>query len=112
MMDLIVLKYPRLSMESLSDILKRRAPNDRLEKVFEILGKVPENMFILGYSRGKATILDMVLDAQKKNRYWYENLKGTVSLGGTNYGTEIADMLACSKPGEVTGLLVAVVESA
>lgn len=73
----------------------------RMNKVWEILGP-QENLYILGYSRGLNVALDFVNRAENKptDNPWLAKLKGIVSLGGTLYGSAIAD--ATITPGEVS----------
>jgi hypothetical protein len=71
----------------------------RMNKVWDVLGP-QENLYILGYSRGLNVALDFVnrAEAKREGYPWLSNLKGIVSLGGTLYGSAIAD--ATITPGQ------------
>ncbi|MBC7531311.1 MAG: hypothetical protein H7318_07015 [Oligoflexus sp.] len=64
----------------------------RLNKLWSILGP-QENLYLLGYSRGMNVALDLVNRAEAKpdDYPWLGKIKGVVSLGGTIYGSAIAD---------------------
>jgi len=73
----------------------------RLNKLWAMLGP-QENIYLIGYSRGLNVALDVMnrAEASPGDYPWREKVKGIVSLGGTLYGSDIAD--AARKPGEVT----------
>jgi hypothetical protein len=79
----------------------------RLEKYFEING-VPEHLYLMGYSRGIATALNLVTRAQEARATWMPNVKGVISLAGVVYGTQLAD--AAFAPGAQKDLLDATVD--
>jgi hypothetical protein len=62
----------------------------RLEKYFKIIG-VPKHLYVMGYSRGTATALNLVTRAQAGNASWFPQLKGVVTLAGVVYGSQLAD---------------------
>ena len=64
----------------------------RLKKYFALIGE-PENLYILGYSRGTATGLDLVAEAAAKpnDNPWIKGLDGFISHAGVIYGTQLAD---------------------
>lgn len=64
----------------------------RLNKLKDILGKL-ENLYIMGYSRGLNVALELSDQAAKdpEAHPWFKDLKGIISLGGTLYGSPLAD---------------------
>ncbi len=60
----------------------------RLTKLFNVIGQ-PNRFYLLGYSRGAATALDVA--AASGSAAWGSSLAGVITLGGVNYGTGIAD---------------------
>ncbi len=73
------------SLEENSTIFLRR-----MEKFFTLVGE-PENLYILGYSRGASVALQMIVDLQAKELAWKNKLRGMISLGGVLYGAALAD---------------------
>ncbi len=73
----------------------------RLNKLWSMLGP-QENVYLLGYSRGLNVALDLISRAEiKPDAYpWLKDLKGVVSLGGTLYGSDLAD--AARSPGQAS----------
>jgi len=68
----------------------------RLQKYFAAMG-TPEHLYIMGYSRGMATALNLVSRAEKENAPWMPKLKGVIGLAGVIYGSQLAD--AAMAPG-------------
>ncbi len=62
----------------------------RLEKYFKLIG-VPKHLYVMGYSRGTATALNLVTRAQAAHASWIPQLKGVVTLAGVVYGSQLAD---------------------
>lgn len=68
----------------------------RLQKYFDAMG-VPEHLYVMGYSRGTATALNLVSRAEKEHAAWLPKLKGVIGLAGVVYGSQLAD--AAMAPG-------------
>jgi hypothetical protein len=62
----------------------------RLEKYFKLIG-MPKHLYLMGYSRGTATALNLVTRAQAAKASWYPQLKGVITLAGVVYGSQLAD---------------------
>lgn len=94
--NLVLMKAPRLSLESVgpldtaADKIERR-----LTKIFQILGETPRNLVIIGYSRGTPVALELLSHAEDAaglaKAPWLSNVKAMIALGGVNYGTDAAD---------------------
>ena len=69
----------------------------RLEKYFEILG-TPEHVYVMGYSRGTPTALNLVARASAEHSAWLPKLRGVISLAGVIYGTQLADSALAAGP--------------
>lgn len=94
LVNVIIFKQPLFSTESITDLAKiSKIYNRRLTKIFKLMGKTPENIVLLGYSRGAPIVLEMI--SQSRDQTWFSNLKGAVSLAGVLYGTEISDEYFC-----------------
>lgn len=63
----------------------------RLDRYFEALGGVPENLYIMGYSRGTVAGLDLVVAAHRANKPWASKIKGFIAHAGVLYGSQLAD---------------------
>lgn len=93
---LVTLSYmvpPLGSLESLGTLEENAAVYlRRLRKYFAILG-VTDDVYVLGYSRGAATALEVVAQATSKpaENPWTSKLRGVISLAGVLYGSQIAD---------------------
>jgi hypothetical protein len=74
----------------------------RLEKYFKIMG-VPKHLYVMGYSRGTATALNLVTRAQDAHASWFPELKGVITLAGVVYGSQLAD--AAFAPGAQHALI-------
>jgi hypothetical protein len=70
----------------------------RLDKVFA-LTPVPEHIVLLGYSKGACVVFSLAEQAQ--SRPWGKRVKACVTLGGTVYGSDLADSV--DDPSSVTG---------
>ncbi len=68
----------------------------RLKKYFDLIG-MPDHLYIMGYSRGMATALNLVSRADKEHAPWVPHLKGVIGLAGVVYGSQLAD--AAMAPG-------------
>lgn len=68
----------------------------RLQKYFQLTG-VPDHLYVMGYSRGMATALNLVSRADKEHASWLPKLKGVIGLAGVIYGSQLAD--ATKAPG-------------
>ncbi|RZA23561.1 MAG: hypothetical protein EOP10_12410 [Proteobacteria bacterium] len=81
------------SMETLgtikdsSDIYLRR-----LAKIRKVLGGF-QNLYLMGYSRGLNVALELAHEGSQdaEANPWFQDLKGVLSLGGTLYGSALAD---------------------
>ena len=93
LVNIIFLKPLFASLETLIPLRQAtRIYERRLKKTFELLG-APQNVYLMGYSRGGCVALDMV-SVFSKEQYkdsWMKNLKGVVTLGGVIYGSGLAD---------------------
>jgi hypothetical protein len=69
----------------------------RLEKYFEILG-TPEHVYVMGYSRGTPTALNLVTRAEAAHANWLPKLRGVIALAGVIYGTQLADSALAPGP--------------
>lgn len=79
----------------------------RLEKYFQIQG-IPEHLYVMGYSRGTPTALNLVSRAHAEHASWESKLKGVITLAGVVYGSQLAD--AVEKPGPEKKLLDTMVD--
>ncbi len=70
----------------------------RLEKYFEILGAPPEHVYVMGYSRGTPTALNLVSRAEAAHASWLPKLRGVIALAGVIYGTQLADSALAPGP--------------
>lgn len=73
------------SLEENSGVFLRR-----MDKFFKLVGE-PENLYIMGYSRGATVGLQMVVDIEARELTWKNKLRGLISLGGVLYGAALAD---------------------
>ncbi len=64
----------------------------RIHKAFELMG-TPNQIVLVGYSRGAAVALEMIstIETRKDKLPWASNIKGLLSVGGVIYGAAIAD---------------------
>jgi hypothetical protein len=69
----------------------------RLEKYFKIIG-TPEHLYVMGYSRGTPTALNLVTRAQSAHAPWMPKLRGMIALAGVIYGTQLADSALAAGP--------------
>ncbi|MDB4939101.1 MAG: hypothetical protein JWP87_6073 [Labilithrix sp.] len=69
----------------------------RLEKYFKIIG-APEHLYVMGYSRGTPTALNLVSRAQAAHAPWMPKLRGVIALAGVIYGTQLADAALADGP--------------
>jgi len=74
----------------------------RLEKYFAVTG-APERLYVMGYSRGTATALNLVTRARDARASWMPKLRGVIALAGVVYGSPLAD--AALSPGPQKDLL-------
>lgn len=84
---------PLGSLESLGTLEDNAAVYlRRLRKYFALVG-ANEDVYVLGYSRGAATALEVVAQATQKpaDNPWTGKLKGVISLAGVLYGSQLAD---------------------
>jgi pimeloyl-ACP methyl ester carboxylesterase len=82
--------------------------NRRLEKYIAIAG-LPENMVFLGYSRGAVVGLEMLAQAKSDNAPWLKNVRALVTLGGVNFGSDLADLV--NVPGTKSNLQFAALDT-
>lgn len=91
LINVVYLNAPRFSGESFGPIANNAEVYlRRVNKYFELMG-VPENLYILGQSRGAMVVLELITQAEKQKLPWLAHLKGMVSLVGILYGTPLAD---------------------
>jgi hypothetical protein len=66
----------------------------RLNKIHNLLGDL-KNCYLMGYSRGLNVALQCLHDASQDADVhpWFKDIKGVVSLGGTLYGSPLADAI-------------------
>jgi hypothetical protein len=92
---LVTVAYLRAGLGSLEDFGTLAEDNDvylkRLDDYFAALGGVPKNLYLMGYSRGTATGLDLLIRAFRANKPWAKNIKGFLAHAGVIYGTQLAD---------------------
>jgi len=84
---------PLGSLESLGTLEENAAIYlRRLRKYFALVG-TSEDVYVLGYSRGAATALEVVAQATQKpsENPWTGRLRGVISLAGVLYGSQLAD---------------------
>ena len=62
----------------------------RLQKYFQVAG-TPEHIYVMGYSRGTPTALNLVSRASAAKAPWMPKLRGVIALAGVIYGTPLAD---------------------
>ncbi len=110
LVKLMLLLPPAGSGETVgNEVHCRAAYLRRLDKLFHILPS-PERMYMLGYSRGIPVGLDVYASAleNKAAHPWASTIAGAVSLGGTVYGTPMADMAFDRKTplGGLTGSII------
>jgi len=93
---LVTLTYLRPEVGSLETLgvpdASARRYVARLEKYFAIAG-LPEDIHLLGYSRGAPVALSLLVQARKANAAWAARVRGVVSLAGILYGTAAADFV-------------------
>ncbi len=112
----LTLDTKALSLESLGALRSNaKMFNRRLSKFFKIMGHIPKNIILEGYSRGTPVALDMLalgsenecsdidekasdtflehgcLSLDGKISNWTKNVKSFLSVAGVIYGSEIAD---------------------
>lgn len=94
---LATIAYLRAGIGSLEDFGSLEDNNTvylrRLDAYFKTLGRVPKNLYIMGYSRGTATGLDLVVRARRDaaKHPWAKNIKGFIAHAGVVYGSQLAD---------------------
>lgn len=87
---LVVMQTPYMSLESFNDISEQAANySRRLEKYLAITG--PQNLVLVGYSRGTPIALEMLHQARLKNSSWLRSTSAMVSLSGVTFGSALAD---------------------
>lgn len=69
----------------------------RLEKYFKITG-MPDHLYVMGYSRGMATALNLVTRGEKAHASWMPRVKGVIGLAGVVYGSQLADVALAPGP--------------
>jgi hypothetical protein len=65
----------------------------RLDAYFKAVGQPNENVYLMGYSRGAVTGLDLLVKAKADvdSHPWAKNIKGFISHAGVIYGSQLAD---------------------
>jgi len=93
--NVILLRPGVASLETLGTIESNTETYlPRLNQIFEVLpSSLTKNIYIMGYSRGGAVALDLVVKAweKRKNYPWIKRVQGVIGLGGVFYGSEVAD---------------------
>jgi hypothetical protein len=69
----------------------------RLDKYFAIAG-MPKHLYVMGYSRGTPTALNLVTRGVDANASWVTSLKGVITLAGVIYGSQLADTALAPGP--------------
>ena len=59
---------------------------------------VPDNVYLMGYSRGTVTGLDLLVRAKKEQKPWASKVKGFLAHAGVVYGSQLADASFTSGP--------------
>lgn len=91
MLQLVVMRMKPFSGESVGSLKENSEVFlRRMDKYFKLVGE-PENLYVMGYSRGASVALQMVVDLEEKDYSWETNLRGMISLGGVIYGAALAD---------------------
>jgi len=81
----------RMSLESIGDLEGPAAIfNRRLAKYLSLTG--PQDLVLVGYSRGTPLGLEMLAQAKKQNLGWLASVKAMVSLGGVSWGSSLVDI--------------------
>lgn len=94
---LATISYLKAGLGSLEDFGSLEEDNTvylrRLDAYFKAIGGAPENLYIMGYSRGTATGLDLVVRARREADLhpWAKNIKGFIAHAGVIYGSQLAD---------------------
>jgi hypothetical protein len=94
---LATVSYLRAGIGSLEDFGELADDNEvylrRLDAYFKAIGGAPKNLYIMGYSRGTATGLDLVVRARAAadKHPWADNIKGFIAHAGVIYGSQLAD---------------------
>jgi hypothetical protein len=92
---LVTVAYLKAGIGSLEDFGTLEEDNEvylrRLDAYFAAIGGVPKNLYLMGYSRGTATGLDLLARAIRANKPWAKSLKGFLAHAGVIYGSQLAD---------------------
>jgi hypothetical protein len=98
---LVTVAYLRAGLGSMEDFGTLAEDNEvylkRLDDYFAALGEIPKNLYLMGYSRGTATGLDLLVRARRANKPWAKAIKGFLAHAGVIYGSQLAD--ASFRPG-------------
>jgi hypothetical protein len=62
----------------------------RLNRFFDVLGRIPGTIGFAGYSMGTTTALQVLCDSS--GAPWAANVRGMISLAGVNFGSTAADV--------------------
>ena len=93
---LVTVAYLRAGLGSLEDFGTLAEDNEvylhRLDAYFKAIGEVPKNLYLMGYSRGTATGLDLLVRARRENKPWAKAIKGFLAHAGVIYGSQLADV--------------------
>jgi hypothetical protein len=86
----VLLKTPRFSLETMGEADDHADLfNRRISKYLALTG--PQDLALVGYSRGTVLALEMLAQAKIKNLPWLSSVKGMISLGGVAWGSTLAD---------------------
>jgi hypothetical protein len=92
---LVTAAYLKAELGSLEDFGTEAENNEvylrRLDAYFQALGGVPDNLYIMGYSRGTTVGLDLVVRAFREHKPWAPKIKGFLAHAGVIYGSQLAD---------------------
>jgi pimeloyl-ACP methyl ester carboxylesterase len=97
LVNVVLLRTPPLSLESagtvsdIADVFARR-----VDKFFDVLGRIPNTIGFAGYSMGTTTALEVL--ARSGGTAWGGNVVGMVSLAGVNFGSTAADVSVAPDP--------------
>jgi hypothetical protein len=100
---LVTVAYLAAGLGSMEDFGTLAENNEvylrRLDAYFQAIGGVPNNLYLMGYSRGTATALDLLVRARRAQKPWAQHLKGFLAHAGVIYGSQLADASFSSGPG-------------
>lgn len=93
LVKIVLLFTPFASLETLGDVsVRARYFNQRLQKYINLTG--PQDLVLVGYSRGVTFALDMVSQAKDDKQMTYlQSVRGVVSYAGVIFGSSLTNNL-------------------